>query len=76
MASITSWKGARVGVFSYQVTLAGHGVDVEEEMKVSRPCCQLGKPKGKANLASASHGQERKKQQRVVIWEGQRACFT
>ena len=60
MASITSWKGARVGVCSYQVTLAGHDIDVEEETKVSRPCCQLGKPKGKANLASASCGQEEK----------------
>ena len=48
------------------------GVGVEEETKVSRPCCQLGKPKEEANLASASRGQETKKQKKKARWPG--AC--
>ena len=57
MASITSWKWARVGACSYQSHWHGMASTWEKRRESTKPCCHLGKPKGEANLTSFSRGQ-------------------
>ena len=45
MASITSWKWARVGLCSYQSHCHGMALAWEKRRKSAKPCCHLGKPK-------------------------------